>query len=128
MLWMLPIALLAQSTDGGDKDPWLQFGYTDSFAAFINPSTARVLPDGTVVVWVEYRMTVPEKDGTVRNLALDGFDCQNVTVSTRAITSYDRAGKVIFARTYAAYERTPQEITPGSIIDTAFKVACNKPL
>ena len=126
MLWILPIALFAQSTTGADDDPWSEFASADDFVAYINTSTARVLPDGTLGVWIEFRRTKPEKNGTVRQLALNGFNCQNVTVTTQAITWYDSAGKVTFSHTYASYERTAEAIPPGSIIEAAYQIVCNK--
>jgi len=126
MLWILPLALMAQSTTDGNSDPWFPFGKSATFVAYINPSTTRVQADGSRAIWLQYVLNKPRKDGTIRMLIRTEFNCQNETSSTLALTWYDAIGNVTYQHTVTPYERTVQAITPESILNSALDLVCKK--
>ena len=111
---------------------WTNIGGTNDFDEYIDISTKRKVGN-KVKVWALVNFRIPQNDNNdgaylseVYNIE---FDCVNENYKFLSITDYAesmQAGKVVSSFNYPPEKSELRNITPNSVMETKFKLACGK--
>ena len=110
---------------------WTMVGGNDTYISYADLSTIRKSGD-KVKMWnlFDYKVVQIDKDDGTRYLSQafqQAYDCKEETAKLLAHTWYSKnmgAGEVVYSS--GVVHREPDPISPGSIDNTLFKVACGK--
>jgi hypothetical protein len=126
----LLIAVLLAVFSTNSMAEWTRVGGDgDGITTYTDLSTIRKSGD-RVKMWDLMDYKVVQTVGSTRYLSLvaqDEYDCKEETRRTLALIFYSKnmgAGEVVFNS--GAMHEEPQPISPGSMENTLFKVACGK--
>jgi hypothetical protein len=108
---------------------WTRVSGDDGITTYADLSTIRKSGD-KVKMWDLYDLKVVRTAGSTRYLSLaaqNEHDCKEETARRLALIFYSKnmgQGEVVY--TSGAMHEEPQPISPGSMENTLFKVACGK--
>ena len=110
---------------------WTEVGGGDTYISYADLSTIRKSGD-KVKMWhlFDYKVVQIDKDDGTRYLSQafqQAYDCKEETSRLSALIFYSKnmgAGEVVYSSGTLHVE--PRPVSPGSIANTLFKVACGK--
>ena len=110
---------------------WTEVGGGDTYISYADLSTIRKSGD-KVKMWnlFDYKVVQIDKDDGTRYLSQafqEAYDCKEETARVLAFNWYSKnmgAGKAVY--TSGAMHEEPRPVSPGSVLEALFKLACGK--